>query len=182
MTTRNPFPVLRSPVRVALSSVWRTPESHDMRFWLSFDTAPIAVVRQYASDIGLGAYTRVFGEAAERRLAAAGYRLYELRDKQGFVDAWMGFINSAYVHTFYRDAGGVIIGLDICLSAPPGITLPADYLTETLRALRWGLPWFAALPVTGANTGLVVTTCAVETAQFQLTTGAYARTIFDAAA
>ena len=160
----------------------RSNYSHDLRFWLDFDTCPIEVVRSYAASIGLGAYTRVFGEAAEREFVKAGYWLYFLRDRQGFVDAWVGFINAAYVHTFYRDAGGAIIGLDICLSAPPGVNLPATYLTDTLRAIRWGLPWFAALPVGGGNRGLVVTACAGETAAVVVSAGGQGRVVFDAVA
>ena len=172
----NPSPMLRSPARRALSVGLDVSDSHDLRWWLRFETAPLSVCRQFAADVGLGCYTRIFGEAAERRFCERAYRLYELRDRQGFVDLWMELIQASYVATFSRTAGA-ITGLELCISQPVGApALPAGYVAETLRAIRWGLPWFAELPAPG----LVITVCARVQASKRLTLGAYARANFDA--
>ena len=181
MVTVAPNPVLRSPVRVSLNQVWSGDHTFDLRNWLQFDTCPIEVCRQYAADIGLGVYTRAFGEAAEREFCKNAFEYFSLIDKQGFVDLYLTNINGAYVHTFYRDAGGVIVGLDICISPILSAdALPAVYLVEALRSIRWGLPWFRALPVTGANTGLTVTACVSVDADVMMGIGFYAKTTFDA--
>ena len=181
MVSLNANPVLRSPVRVALNQVMRSDVTHDLRWWLRFQTAPIAVCRQYAADIGLGCYTQAFGEDAERLFCENAWRYYSWRDKQGAIDLYLQNIMGTYVVNFYRDAGGAIVGLDLCISPPlQAVALPAAYLAEFLRAARWLLPWFAALPITGPQTGLTVTACEEETAGFVLNTAFYARTVFDA--
>ena len=181
MVMSSPFPVYRSPVRRALNEVWRDDVSYDMRYHMRFATCRIEVCRQFAADIGLGAYTQAFGQAAERLFCENAFRLYTLRDRQGFVDLWIQNIQGVYVNTFYFDGTGAIVGLWICLSPPlHAVALPAAYVTEALRALRWGLPWFAALPVTGPNTGLEVSVCESVETDVVLNVGFYARTVFDA--
>ena len=181
MTSLNANPVLRSPVRVALNEVMRSDVTFDLRWWLRFDTCPIAVCRQYAADIGLGAYTRAFGEDAERLFCENAWMYYRWRDKQGAIDLYLQNIMGTYVATFFRDAGGAIVGLDLCISPPlQAVALPAVYLQEALRSARWLLPWFAALPVTGPQTGLTITACEEETAGFIINTGFHSRVVFDA--
>ena len=176
-----PNPVLRSPVRVSLNNVWASDHPFDMRYWLQFDTCPIEVCRQYAADIRLGVYTLAFGEAAERAFCKSAFDYYSWRDKQAVVDLWMRNIQGVYVHTFYRDAGGAIVGLDICISPPlQAVALPAAYIAEALRAMRWALPWFAALSTTSPGPGLTVTACESEEASVSVTTGFYSRVVFDA--
>ena len=177
----DPFPNFRSPVRVALNEVWRDDVTYDLRYHLRFATAPIAVCRQFAADVGLGAYTQAFGQDAERLFCMHAWDYYRLRDKQGAVDLYLGNVMGTYVHTFYRDAGNAIVGLDICISPPlQAVALPAAYIAEALRAMRWLLPWFAALPVTGPNTGLTVTACEEVETDVVITTGFRGRVVFDA--
>ena len=181
MVTQQANPVLRSPVRTALNDVWASDYTFDLRWWLRFSTAPIAVCRQYAADIGLGAYTQAFGQEAERLFCANAFRYYRLRDRQAAVDLWLANIGATYVHTFYRDGAGAINGLWICISPPlQAVALPAAYVSEAQRAIEWLLPWFAALPVTGQDTGLRVSVCEEEDADVVLTTGFYGRVVFDA--
>ena len=181
MVTPRFNPVLRSPVRRALTAVLASDQPFDLRHWLRFQTAPIAVCRQYAADVGLGCYTQAFGQQAERLFCRNAFRYYQLRDKHGAVDLWLANAGATYVHTFYRDGSGAISGLWICISPPlQAVALPAAYVSEALRALRWLLPWFDALPVTGPDTGLRVSVCEEEEADVVLTTGFYGRVVFDA--
>ena len=181
MVMSSAFPVYRSPVRRALNEVWRDDVTYDLRHHLRFATSRIEVCRQFAADIGLGAYTQAFGEDAERLFCENAWLYYRLRDKQGAIDLYLQNIMGTYVSTFYLNAGGAIVGLDLCISPPlQAVALPAVYLDEFLRAARWLLPWFAALPVTGPQTGLTVTACEEETAGFIINTGFHSRVTFDA--
>lgn len=173
---RNPSPMLRSPARRALSLGLDVSDNHDLRWYFRFDTAPIAVVRQYAADVGLGCFTRAFGLLAEREFCKQAYRYYELRDKQGAVDLWMTNIGGAYVATFTR-VSGAVTGLDICISPPlAAVALPAAYVTEARRCIGWLLPWFEEL----GSPGLVVTVCESEQAAMRFTMGTASRQVFDA--
>lgn len=181
MVMIDPYPNLRSPVRVALNRVWHDNATYDLRHQLRFDTCPIEVCRQFAVDIDLGVYTRVFGEEAEREFCNNAWRYYRWRDKQALVDLYLRNIMGTYVHTEFRNAGGEIVGLDICISPPLQATaLPASYIAETLRAMRWGLPWYSALSPTNPGPGLTVTACVSVEADVMMGVGFYARTTFSA--
>ena len=139
------MPVWNSPVRRALTAAMRAPEGYDLREWLSFDSCPIEVCRQYAADIALGCYTTEYGEAAERAFCTHAWEYYRYRDKQAALDLYVRDLNLVYVHSFTRTAGA-ITGLQLEISPRAGdLGTPADRLAEFRRAVNWLLPWFAAL-------------------------------------
>ena len=117
-------------------------QNYDLRQFTRLATAPIAVVREWAEVTGLGAYTRLWGEAVERRLAASAYFYWVNRDRKASVDHLVADLGVHYVADFTLTAGERT-DISICFSRilSPGLS-PLDIVEELTRIVTWLLPHY----------------------------------------
>ena len=136
-----------TPVKQALDSVFAQDVGFDLRPYLRFDTAPIAVVRSFADSFQLGVHTTLFGEDFERAVANNAYRFDRWRNKRASVDLYARLLQIVYVHTF-TFTGVERTGVDICISQVLGTALPASAVqAEVRRAIEWLMTDFDTVTV-----------------------------------
>ena len=165
------YPIRQSPVTEAMYDAFDDFTVYDLRRWLRFETAPVQVLRSFAESIGFGAYTTIYGVAAERRFLIDAYEIFTMRDRKRAIDLYVRDANIAYVYNITRTSG-VITGLELCISPAVGRTaLRADQNSEFLKAAQWLLPWFAGI--------LTITICASEDVTVNHSLGFNSKQYFD---
>ena len=168
------WPILNSPVRRGVSGAINDGVSFDLREYLRLSTAPIAVVREFAADIDLGAYTQSFGMAAERALAQSFYRMYANRNKRPALDAYMAAIRGVYVLNYTAVGGHNQGSVDVCVAAIPTALIPHQAtLDEIRRAVGWLLPFYTP------GTTLTVSACRETQTRMRFGVAAQASALLD---
>ena len=156
-----------APVTRAITDNYRQGAANfDLRSHLYWSNMPIAMVRQWATFIGLGVYSRLFGEAAERRFAASTYFYYANRDRKASLDRLASDLGVHYTADFTL-SGGERTAITICLSRVLHANISTvDAVEELTRMITWLLPHY--------RFALTVRVCENASTHLRLNVGGYA--------
>lgn len=137
-------PNLQAQSTQAFISSNSDPVNYDIAAYLArWQDMPIALLRQWAALVGLGVYSRFYGERYERNFASNTYFYFINRDRKAAVDQLTRDLNVNYVADF-TITSGERTGISLCLSSLYDSNFDATQLTQELeRQIRWLLPHFA---------------------------------------